>query len=181
MDEILAKRKRSGNATGFKGVSKTGVKFKAIISFRRTSIYLGTFDTAIEASLAFRRAQAKIKEGLFDPPPPVPKEARKPKLAIKNPRKNLTGYRGVTKSSPTLWKATITVKGTVHFLGSFRNPKGAALAYDKAIVKYERPRTNLNFPNGISKDDPDYLALTNPTTQRRYVVDCCAPGLFFFF
>jgi|TARA_B110000090_G_C13319247_1_gene422797 hypothetical protein len=170
LDQILAKRKRSGNATGFKGVSKTGVKFKAIISFRRTSIYLGTFDTAIEASIAFRNAQSLIKKGLFDPPPPVPKEARQPKLANnKRPRKNLTGYRGVTKSSPTLWKATITVKGTVHFLGSFRNPKGAALAYDNAIVKYDRPRNNLNFPNGIAKDDPDYLALTNPTHTRRYV------------
>ena len=44
------------------------------------------------------------------------------------------------------WKSALTVKGSRKFLGYFASESEAALAYDKASLKYRRGKGHLNFP-----------------------------------
>jgi len=44
------------------------------------------------------------------------------------------------------WSCKITVNGVVRNLGVFEDPKDAALAYDKAAVKWHGEFASLNFP-----------------------------------
>ena len=65
--DVEPKRKKlkvhSNNTSGYKGVSKNGKKFTATIRLVKgeKQTHLGTFDTAIQAALAYD--QAAIKKG----------------------------------------------------------------------------------------------------------------------
>jgi hypothetical protein len=49
-----------------------------------------------------------------------------------------TPYRGVQKSSPNRWKATIEKEGVIHYLGSFDNPEDARDAYIAAANRLHK-------------------------------------------
>jgi len=59
----------------------------------------------------------------------------------------MSAYRGVTESSwGGTWFAQIKHQGKVKYLGSFKNEKSAALAFDKAALLLRGDRATLNFP-----------------------------------
>ena len=49
------------------------------------------------------------------------------------------------------FKARIRIDGKLKYLGIFTRARDAAMAYDKAIVKYDQPRTKFNYP----EEDPE--------------------------
>ena len=78
----IQKTLKSNNTTGYRGVGKSGKKFKAVMRLVKgeNPTYLGTFDTAIKAALAYD--QAAIKAGKkkstlnFPDELPIRKQAR---------------------------------------------------------------------------------------------------------
>ena len=75
----------------------------------------------------------------------MPKSKRKKKDRSKK-------YKGVQKSGKR-FTAQITIDGKLKYLGRFTRARDAAMAYDKAIVKYHQPRTKFNFPDGMPLED----------------------------
>ena len=67
---------KSNNTTGYRGVGKSGKKFKAVIRLveGENPTYLGTFDTAIKAALAYDQAAIKAgkKKSTFNFPNGLP-------------------------------------------------------------------------------------------------------------
>ena len=51
------------------------------------------------------------------------------------------------------FRAQISINGKNKYLGIFTRARDAAMAYDKAIVKYHQPRTKFNFPDGMPLED----------------------------
>lgn len=48
------------------------------------------------------------------------------------------------------------MEGTVKNLGTFDTKKEAALAFDKAVIQYGRPKSLLNFnADGVSEDESE--------------------------
>ena len=65
---------------------------------------------------------------------------------------NTTGFNGVSKKGKK-FVAQITINGKQKYLGTFTRARDAAMAYDKAIVKYHQPRIKFNFPDGMPLED----------------------------
>jgi len=78
---------------------------------------------------------------------------------------NTSGYTGVSKVKKR-YQASIKVNRKQKYLGRYDTSKEAALAYDRAIVKYKHSRSKMNFPNGLPVDDVDYADLMNPRKKR---------------
>jgi hypothetical protein len=56
------------------------------------------------------------------------------------------GYRGVTRSGKTRWRAMMVHKGIYQNLGSYATPEEAARAYDQAAMILFGSSALLNFP-----------------------------------
>jgi hypothetical protein len=66
-------------------------------------------------------------------------------------RANRSGYKGVRRNRAAKhvesWMAEIGMSGKRIYLGCFKTPEEAALAYDKAAVKFYGEFARLNFPD----------------------------------
>ena len=133
----------STNTVGYRGVSKDKKKFKADLRIAGKLTYMGTYDTAKEAAVAYDRAvlKANKSKSLLNFPDMVHN------LDVEPKRKKLksTGYKGVSKYGDK-FKLQITIKGKRKIVCGFTSALDAALAYDQAAVKNGNKSHTLNFP-----------------------------------
>ena len=147
--DVEPKRKKqklaSTNTTGYRGVSK-GKKntFRARISIGNSQQKLiGTFDTAIQAALAYDQAAikaGKIKSTLNFPDVEPKRKKCKPG----------TGYKGVYHQRNGRFVVQISSgNGKQHHVGSFGTAIEGAIAYDQAAINAGKQNVVLNFPEGL--------------------------------
>ena len=114
----------SSNGTGYKGVSRQyDRKFQATWIFDGTPKYLGSFDTAVEAAVAYARA--------FGEAPAVVADFEGLRLHLSS--SNRTGYKNVVQQSASRFQAFNKVDGRRLCLGTFDTAVEAAAAYARAV------------------------------------------------
>ena len=101
------------SSTGYRGVRKNGKKFQAKITIESKVKCIGTFDTAIQAALAYD--QAAIKAG-------------KKKSSLNFPD-------GLPLPIVQQWQATINNNGSNQLLGTFNTKEEARTAVTEAKKK----------------------------------------------
>jgi hypothetical protein len=146
------KRKlHSSNTTGYRGVFKSGDRFRAQICINKKQTYLGLYDTPKEAAVAYDRVviEYNLPEDKLNWPDGYPKiTPKKKKRKLRST--NTTGYNGVAKSRKR-FVAQIRVNKEPTYLGIYDTPKEAAVAHDRAVIKYNLPKDRLNWPDGYPK------------------------------
>ena len=76
-----------------------------------------------------------------------------PKSKTKRRSKSASGYIGVSLTKSKRYQARLYFDGKQHNLGCFDTANEAAHAYDQAILKYNGPIRNLNFPPQTTNDE----------------------------
>ena len=140
---------RSDNAVGYRGVYKSGKNYQAQIKIGGKNSYLGTYDTAKEAAIAYDRAVLKANRStsLLNFPDMVHNLDVEPKR--KKYKRSATGYKGVGKRASGKFRARIYNGSKNVIIGSFGTAIQAALAYDQAAIKAGKKKSTLNFPDGL--------------------------------
>jgi hypothetical protein len=139
----------SNNTVGYRGVSKKGKNFRAVIVINGKNMYSGTYDTAKDAAIAYDRALLKANKStsLLNFPDMVHNLDVEPKR--KKCKRSSTGYRGVNELSSGRFQVRCTINGQTKIVGYFDTAIQAALAYDQAAIKAGRKKSTLNFPDGL--------------------------------
>ena len=139
----------STNTVGYRGVSKNRKKFQTNIRIDGKINYIGIFDKANEAAIAYDRAVLKANKSttLLNFPDMVHNLDVEPKR--KKYKLSSTGYRGVRQEKSGRFLAYIYINCKQKALQRFDTAIQAALAYDQAAIKAGRKKSTLNFPDGL--------------------------------
>ena len=140
---------QSNNTVGYRGVSKSGKKFKSEIRIGGKHTYLGAYDTSKEAAIAYDNAVFEFNQSttLLNFPDLVHNLDVEPKN--KNIKRSSTGYRGVNKVPSGKFYTAISINSKKKSIGTFDTAIQAALAYDQAAIKKGNKKSTLNFPDGL--------------------------------
>jgi len=141
---------RSTNTVGYRGVAKSRNKFEANLYIKRKKIYIGYYNTAKEAAIAYDRAVLKANQptSLLNFPDMVHNLDEEPKR--NKPKLSSTGYKGVSKNKKR-FQAKICIDSKRNNIGTFDTAIQAALAYDQAAIKNGNKNSTLNFPKDQKK------------------------------
>ena len=97
-------------------------------------VYIGYFDTAVEAAVAYARAV-----GEYQPPAPPTVAAEAEGLRLHLSSSSSTGYKGVYEHASGRFKAQHRAGERMVYLGSFATAVEAAVAYARAAGEYQPP------------------------------------------
>ena len=116
--------------SGYAGVSwhKSNSKWRANIRYKGEIIYLGLFNTELEASEAYKKALAKIEDGTFN---------------AEDYKSNFTSkHKGVYfNKASNKWVSRVRVNGKQKYLGIFKTELEAHHAYQKALKERQNDTT----------------------------------------
>ena len=137
---------RRHNRSGFKGVYANRNGWVATFGGQ----YLGFFDTAEEAALAYDTAARNARGEFAKPNLPSSTLAVGPRVGALR-RANTSGYRGVAFRRPRAgrqggWTARLTFNGRRIWLGLFATKEAAAIAWDAKAIELLGDSARLNFP-----------------------------------
>jgi hypothetical protein len=143
------RRRQKNSTSGYKGVSLTrenGV-WGSRISVNKQEIFLGSFDSAEDAAIAYNHAALEYF-GEFASFNDIPDwQSRTPirrEQYQNTPEGASSKYRGV-RWRHSAWNAEIKVGGRSIYLGSFSSEIEAAKAWDDAARKLRGETTRTNF------------------------------------
>lgn len=117
------RKDRKNLSSKYVGVSwnKRDKKWQAHIKYEGELIYLGLFNTELEASENYQKSLSEINNGVFNP------EEYKPNFASK--------YKGVYfHKASNRWTSQVRVNGKQKYLGKFKTELEAHHAYQKALT-----------------------------------------------
>lgn len=143
----------------YKGVySQPGsVKWMAQYGDDQSNVYLGTFDTELQAAQAYddyaRETEGDKAQCNFDKKnggKRIKYDLDKTKRPVL-PWHRASKYRGV-RASGAKWTAQISYDGGNHHLGTFCSEIEAAVAYDTAAIDHHGTNAISNFPFGVEKE-----------------------------
>ena len=143
-----SKRRKRSSKNVFIGVTmnKRGHRYSATITNNGDKKYLGSYDTAKQAAKAFDEEAIRLQRpfSLLN----YPKQAPVGYTPIQKPLRstNTVGYRGVVKIGRN-FRGQIVIDGKVTNIGTHDTAKEAAIMYDRAVLKANKPTTLLNFPD----------------------------------
>ena len=155
MPKSKHKRRRSNNTSGFIGVIKISIGYRAWISINGKKKYIGSsYDTAKQAAEARDKEAIKLRRPFSQLN--FPKTAPVGYTPVQKPLRstNTVGYRGVSRE--VLGKkfvAQITIGGKHTRIGSYDTAKEAAIVFDRAVLKANKSTTLLNFPDMVHNLD----------------------------
>ena len=127
----------SSNRTGYTGVRSRNGRFQAEHEQNGRKVYLGSFDTAVQAAVAYAREVGEYQS------PAVPREAEGTRLYLSS--SNRTGYRGVRKTDSGRFQADTWQNGRKVYLGTFDTAVEAAVAYAREDKTQSRKRPRCAF------------------------------------
>ena len=150
------RKRRSKSKTGYFGVVKqlNGGKYQAYISIGKgKKKYIGSsYKTAKQAAQAHDKEAIKLRRPFskLNFPEKTPDGYTPRQQALVS--RNTVGYRGVSKRGKN-YHAQTKIGGKTTGLGNYDTAKEAAIAYDRAVLKANRPTTLLNFPDMVHNLD----------------------------
>ena len=151
----IKRKRRSKSKSGFIGVAKNtdGDKYSARIRINGKQKYLGSsYDTAKQAAKAHDKEAIKLRRPFSKLN--YPKKAPVGYTPIQQPLQsnNTVGYRCVCKNGKG-FQAKIVIGGKLTHIGMYDTSKEAAIAYDRAVLKANKSKTLLNFPDMVHNLD----------------------------
>jgi len=140
---------QSNKAVGYRGVTKDKKNFQAKITIAGKDTYIGAYDTAKEAAIAYDRAVLKANKStsLLNFPDMVHNLDVEPKR--KKYKRSSTGYKGVTEKADGKFVARFSICKKRATIGNYDTAIQAAIAYDQAAIKAGKKKSTLNFPDGL--------------------------------
>jgi hypothetical protein len=147
------RKKRSNSKSGYIGVDKRSsgktnwIKYRASITVGGKTKQIGlSYNTAKQAAKAFDKEAIKLRRPFssLNFPKEAPVSYTPMQQALLST--NTVGHRGVSKTYGK-FQAALTIDGSRKALGTYDTAREAAVAYDRAVLKANKSRTLLNFPN----------------------------------
>lgn len=148
--ENTRNKKGSKNSSSkYKGVTLTyNGKWKATIHYDCKDIYMGTFNTEVEAAIAYNNI-AKSIYGEFAFLNNIPEEFKE---IIPKPFKSKCSYIGVELRPSGKYTVEIRKNKVRIHLGTFTDPIEAAKAYDAKAKELHGSKAKLNFPDNLDSE-----------------------------
>ncbi|MCG3797047.1 HNH endonuclease [Bacillus toyonensis] len=128
----------------FKGVKRHLNKWRVDIMVNGKNYYIGLFDCEIEGAIAFNKKAIELcgEFAWLNEIPPDYVENKRIKIKTLR-RNNSSGFVGVKKVG-IKWESRFQHKGRPYYLGTFRDPVMAALAYNEKTIEILGDDARLN-------------------------------------
>lgn len=152
--EIYTKDKEDSKYTG---IYKNKNKYITKYYYNNKSYLCGSFDTELEAILAYNQKAKEIRGSnavlnLIE----EPKEKEDPLQAQKVLKsKNSTNYYGVCRTRSNTFSSIFKHKGINIYIGTYKTEKEAAIAYNKKAIEILGENAKINIFNNLNETNQE--------------------------